>query len=684
MKVILQRDEMDCGACSLASIVKHYGGNVPMEMVRSDTFTSKHGTTALNIILASKRYGFEAVGMKLDDINFIDKFPAIAHLNLKNGLNHFVVVYKIKNNKIILMDPAVGKVVKDKKEFAEEWSQVVIMFYPSYKIINVKSEWTIFKILKEIFLKEKKIVCLIILLSLLLTFLAVVLNYFFEVMLSILNYNSFKKIIFLFASFVLFKLILMYIRDFLINFLNKNIDYYLHLKFLSHLYNLPLDIILSRNTGDIMTRINEIRKIKELACNLFVLFSLCIFMIILIWPLLFKINNYLFLILFINSLLYLVIGFILGRKIYFKAYKNITLEADFNNVLLEDLNMITSIVNLNIHTNRLKRLKKYLASYLNGLYFFSRFISLDKILKNVLTEINLFLINSLGMYLILNNKLSLVSLITFNFLMNLYLDTFCTLVDDIPQYMYLKACVLKLNEFLGIRENSVRCSKSMLFKNISIKNLSFSYNSQNSLLKDINIIFKQGLTLIRGSSGSGKSTLCKILLKRITNYNGEIYIDEENLQELSLLDINENIIYVGQNENLFAGTIRENILLDRNVDDLDFMNISKMCHVNDFVNNKKLSYDSYMNEKINLSGGERQRIILARSLLSDFKVLILDEALSEVDYEREIDILNNLRKYFRNTIILYISHKKYDYKFDEIVDFNPGTKKELMEDLCSY
>ena len=166
MKVILQRDEMDCGACSLVSIVKHYGGNVPMEMVRNDTFTSKHGTTALNIILASKRYGFEAVGMKLDDINFIDKFPAIAHLNLKNGLNHFVVVYKIKNNKIILMDPAVGKVVKDKKEFAEEWSQVVIMFYPSYKIINIKNEWTIFKILKEIFLKEKKIVCLIILLSL--------------------------------------------------------------------------------------------------------------------------------------------------------------------------------------------------------------------------------------------------------------------------------------------------------------------------------------------------------------------------------------------------------------------------------------------------------------------------------------------------------------------------------------
>ena len=133
-----QTDLKDCGVCCLASIIKHYKGNVPLEKIRLDAKTTVEGTTALNLILASTKYGFEATGVKLNSVKDIKQFPAIAHMNLKKGYSHYVVIEKITKDKIIIMDPAKGKVVKKINEFMEEWSKVIILFYPKRKIIVLK------------------------------------------------------------------------------------------------------------------------------------------------------------------------------------------------------------------------------------------------------------------------------------------------------------------------------------------------------------------------------------------------------------------------------------------------------------------------------------------------------------------------------------------------------------------
>ena len=96
IEVVKQRDLKDCGACCIESILKFYGGYVPLEKVRDDTCTNMNGTTAFHIIKALCNYGFDAVGVKAESI--LDEniyLPAIAHVQLKNGLQHFVVVYKI-------------------------------------------------------------------------------------------------------------------------------------------------------------------------------------------------------------------------------------------------------------------------------------------------------------------------------------------------------------------------------------------------------------------------------------------------------------------------------------------------------------------------------------------------------------------------------------------------------------
>ena len=119
MNVILQESNNDCGVSCLLSIIRYYGGDISIDVLRDDTFTSKEGVSALNLINTAKKIGFDAYGVNglLIDIDY-DLYPVIAHIN-KDNYNHFVVIYKIseENDKVYIMDPAVGKRVISFSEF---------------------------------------------------------------------------------------------------------------------------------------------------------------------------------------------------------------------------------------------------------------------------------------------------------------------------------------------------------------------------------------------------------------------------------------------------------------------------------------------------------------------------------------------------------------------------------------
>ena len=183
------------------------------------------------------------------------------------------------------------------------------------------------------------------------------------------------------------------------------------------------------------------------------------------------------------------------------------------------------------------------------------------------------------------------------------------------------------------------------------------------------------MVLLKGRSGSGKSTLCKILDKYITDYQGEILIGGYNLKDLSIATVRENITYVGQQESLVTGSIRDNILLERKVSEEYYREVCELCLVDEIVAGKALRYETLIsNDTNNISGGEKQRIVLARALLNDFNILILDEALSEVDYYKERTIIRNLKRKYNNKTIIYVTHKNQDKLFDTVI--NVGGRNE--------
>ena len=195
-------------------------------------------------------------------------------------------------------------------------------------------------------------------------------------------------------------------------------------------------------------------------------------------------------------------------------------------------------------------------------------------------------------------------------------------------------------------------------KKIEIKNVSFTYD-EAEVLKNINLKIKKGETLaIVGPSGSGKSTLAN-LLPRFYNYtHGEILIDGIELKKISKRSVRSLIGIVGQESILFNGTIRDNILLGKKIDDEEVYEALKTANAIDFIN----EFSGKLDHKIadngaNLSGGQKQRISIARAIISKSPILILDEATSSLDSKSEKLVQEALKKLMHNKTSIVIAHR---------------------------
>ncbi len=676
MVIVRQHDLQDCGACCLASIIEYYDGYVPMERIRLDTKTTKDGTTAFNLFQAAQKYGFATKGIKtatLDDANIF--LPAIAHVKYKNGFNHFVVLYEITKTSVILMDPAKGKVKMKRSEFATIFSEILLMFYPQEKIVYLAKGKSIWLIWGDILKQEKMLFVKIVLISILLTLTTIAASYYFKIGLDGLGevgYGAYLKLIILvFAIVTLFKITFTYLRSYLENHLNKNIDVLLLADFLNHLFKIPSTSMSSRSSAEIMTRVKELNNIKALYTELFINFLLDFILMFSTIPLLIWINSKLFLILFLVVTIYLIIGLLTMRPIYRKAYQNITYEEEFNNYLLEAIEAYPAIKNLNLTSSILKNIEEKLAILLYDNFKLNEFVLKEENLKNGISEIGYFSILSCGFYFILQQDLTLANLLTFSSLMTYFLNPVKNLIDTLPKFNFFKATFTKISDFLSITPEKM--GKRISFKegNLTVKNLSFSYNDYHLVLQDVNFAIAAGAkVMFKGPSGCGKSTMCKLFAKMYSDFTGTIEIDGKNILDCSLKTIRENITYVSQNETIFTDTIWNNLVLGRNIPLAKVNEIAHVCLLDEVINKKRLRYETIVNNyHKTISGGEKQRIILARALLKEAKIIILDEPLSEVDYAIERQIITNLKTYFPQKTLIYVTHKNQDDLFDKVITF---------------
>ena len=232
-------------------------------------------------------------------------------------------------------------------------------------------------------------------------------------------------------------------------------------------------------------------------------------------------------------------------------------------------------------------------------------------------------------------------------------------------------------------------------QNINFDLVRFSYASNSQVvLSDINIsIEKSKVTAFVGQTGSGKSTLMKLLLRFYSPTSGSITIDNTNIEDIKINDLRQSIGLVAQDIFLFDGSIKDNIAYGKdNPTDKEIQQAAKLAEAEEFINALPQNYQTLVGERgMKLSGGQRQRISLARAILKNPAILILDEATSAVDNETEAAIQKSMQKIAKNRTLLVIAHRLSTivnadiiYVLDKGKIVESGTHDELLHNKEIY
>ena len=235
----------------------------------------------------------------------------------------------------------------------------------------------------------------------------------------------------------------------------------------------------------------------------------------------------------------------------------------------------------------------------------------------------------------------------------------------------------KIDDMINISNENLESKSLHVFENsIKVNNLNFSYTDDRKTLNNINLEFdKNKKYAIVGESGSGKSTLIKLLMRYYKNYDGDIFVDDKNIQHIYSDDLYKNISMIQQNVFMFDDTIKENIKLFSHYSDEEVLNVCKKSGLTNLINSLPNGINSLVGENGNkLSGGEKQRIAIARSLINKTKILILDESTSALDNETAYNLENSLLEIEELTLIV-VTHKLIKSilnKYDEIIVMKEG------------
>lgn len=216
---------------------------------------------------------------------------------------------------------------------------------------------------------------------------------------------------------------------------------------------------------------------------------------------------------------------------------------------------------------------------------------------------------------------------------------------------------------------------------IEFKNVSFNFTESKDVLHNINCQIKAGQKIaLVGASGAGKTTFVRLILRLYNLTSGQIFIDGQDISQITQESLRQNISLVPQDPVLFHRTLMENIRYGKpNATDEEVINAAKLAHCDDFIDALPLKYETYVGERgIKLSGGERQRVAIARAILKNAPILILDEATSSLDSHSESLIQKALNNLMKNCTTIAIAHRLSTIrKMDRIIVMKDG---KIIED----
>lgn len=671
---IPQVDEADCGVACLAMILKHYHAQVSIAHLRHLAKTNMEGTTALGLVKTAEQFKLEVQAIKADMSLFDIKdlqYPFIVHV-IKDGdlFHYYVVLGKTKTHIIIAdPDPSVGIKRMSKKRFEKEWTGITLLMAPTTEFVPVKEKKNNFLSLFPYMFKQKKIVRNIVLASLLMTIIGICSSYFLQGIIDTYipdgTYFTLSIIAIGLLIAYVFNSIFSYGEQVLLNVLGQRLSIDLNLKYIRHIFELPMEFFTTRRTGEITSRFSDASKVIDALATTVISLFLDLTIVILMGIMLAVQNVTLFLITIATLPLYMIV--ILGFTKSFNHLNNEQMESNaiVSSSIIEDIQGIETIKALNSEQTRYRRIDNQFVDFLRKSFKYSKTEALQEALKSFIQMSLNVVVLWVGSWIVMRNQMTIGELMTYNALLAYFVSPLQNIINLQPLLQSANVAQNRLNEVYLVhsefRNNKTDINKvSQIDGSIEYQNVSFKYGYGKNILQDIDLNISKGEKLaIVGMSGSGKSTLVKLLVSFFDPNGGKITINGIPTTAINKHTLRSYITYVPQTPYTFSGSIRDNLLLGSasNTTEADVIKACQLAEIGKEIENLPLKFDTELDENAKiLSGGQKQRITIARALLSPANVLIFDESTSGLDSITEKKVVDNLMK-LKDKTIIFIAHR---------------------------
>lgn len=703
---VIQHDSKDCGVACLATITKQYGYKVPISTIREHAGTDNNGTTVYGLIKAAEKLKLKTKAVRIENFEEISEYfpkPAIAHVVMNESYMHYVVIHEVRNNKIIIADPAKGIVTYTKEEFFKIWTGVIIFLAPTQlfeKGDEIKGSFSRFF---KVVLFQKSLIANIVIATILTTILGIGGAFYFKVLIDSILPNQLASSLTIVSigmiGLAIFQLITDFIRSKLLVHMSQNMDISILLGYYKHVIELPMNFFGTRKVGEIISRFNDASSIREALSSATLTVLIDIAMAIGGGVILYNQSSKLFVMCFIPLVLYLILVAVFKKPLENGNKKYMEDNSQLTSYLIESLQGMETVKSFNAERKVNEETEKRFVKFINSIFKYTYIMNFQASLKAGVKSVFGIIIIWVGGVLILRGEISIGVLISFNALLVYFIGPIERLINLQPQLQKAFVAADRLSEIMDLdREKNdnedSKISPENFKGDITFKNVDFRYGARKKVLNNINIVIKAGQNVaFVGESGSGKTTIAKLIMNFYDVESGEININSYNIKDINKDILREKISYISQDSFFFSGTIKENLLFAKH--NATYENIVQSCkfaQIHDHINELPLRYETLLEENAsNLSGGQRQRLAIARALLREPEILVMDEATSNLDSITEKAIERTIEKCTENVTTVIIAHrlstimkcdKIYVLKKGEIIEY--GNHFDLMKNRGYY
>jgi ATP-binding cassette subfamily B protein len=696
---VRQSDENDCGAACLATVAKHHKLKVPVSKIREVAGTDKMGTSAAGMVKAAEKLGFYAKALQGDASAFGEDFtlPAIASTASDQGVIHFVVIHKKTLNRVTLADPARGVQTVALEDFLKSWLGVLILLAPSPSFTAENQTENFLLRFFGLLLPQKRLLAFIFLASVLITAFGILGTFYFRIIMDSIVPGGLTQTLAtvsvgLIVLYVV-KAATEYLRNHLTLYLSQKLDIPLLLGYYQHVMGLPMSFFGTRKVGEIISRFMDASKIRDAISGAALTVMIDAMMAVIGGIILYTQNARLFVIALVMVVLYGAVVAAFNRPIRAINEKLMEDNAQLTSYLVESVEGIETVkVSRSEDAARLKT-DRLFVRLLRSAFKGGVIQNSQRTITSAIAAIGSTVILWTGTLEVIGGSLTLGGLITFNALLVYFVDPVKNIINLQPQLQIALVAANRLGEILSLqgedeKEGGNKVSVGSLAGDVAIEGLSFRYGTRRLTLEEVSLAVPKGTKVaLVGESGSGKTTLVSLLLRLYDWEEGSIHIGGYNSKDISLDTLRDRVGYVPQAPHFFSGSIRENLVLG--LEGLDFGKVVDTCALvgaAGFIDKLPLRYDTYLEENAaNLSGGQRQKLAIARALLRDPDILILDEATSNLDSISEAAIQDTIEGMADDVTVFLVAHRLSSIMHCDIIYVmhegrivEGGTHTELM------